>query len=218
MQQIQLRWDMPPARPLGSPAEAKSKLDDINEKLRSVAYELRQHGRRKRAKLFLPKQVKLAGKICLCQTKDDALLAAFLKFKTGADIEDIGRWTDELRSWFNLASAGDRKIMVAGGGDLQVVRASKIFTKFLSEKNLHDWVGLQNTTKGISPATGLVLDSLPGHGLQGRSANDSSAPRKYKSNLKFCQRWRRRWNVSHGKITTLDEVEPIDLHRKVRIT
>ena len=168
--------------------------------------------------MFLSKQVKLAGKICLCQKEDDALLAAFLKFKTGADIGEIGRWTDELRSWFNLASASDRKIMVTGGGDLPLVRASKVLSKFLSEKKLHDWVDLQNATKGISPATGLVLDSLPGHGLQGRAADDSSAPRKYKSNLKYCQRWRRRWNVSHGKITTLDEVEPIDLHRKVRIT
>ena len=168
--------------------------------------------------MFLPKQVELAGKICLCQTEGDAVLAAFLRFKTGADIGEIDSWTDELRSWCNLASASDRKIMVTGGGDLPLVRASKVLSKFLSEKKLHDWVDLQNATKGISPATDLVLDSLPGHGLQGRAADDSSAPRKYKSNWKYCQRWRHRWNVSHGEITTLDEVEPIDLHRKVRIT
>ena len=80
---------------------------------------------------------------------------------------------------------------------------------------MREWVSQLNVDRGISPATGVILNELETRSMQGSSNKFTGQKRKYRHSLQFLRRWRRRWGLKLGKFDTCDFEEPEELQRKV---
>jgi hypothetical protein len=167
--------------------------------------------KRKRMQRQVPRQVLTASMILFCRCGDKKLLHEFLKWKTAAEKEDLERWACGVMKWKDLAEEHVCKLYIDATATLTLRRAVAQVAKFTAELSLHAWMMHQNTTLGISPDTGVVLQQLPKHGP--RHAVD--ARRKHKCSVQFLRRWRRRWSVREGKIPIGEKVSLKELQVKV---
>jgi len=163
----------------------------------------------------LPEQVLAASKVLVCRTGDASLLWEFLKWKTGSDKNDLGRWAGELAMWKGGAGDELRDIYGKAEANNKLQRAAALVSKFTSEHALHKWVHHQNVSLGICPATALVIQELPKHGLQGDSRSSAASHRSHRSSLQFLRRWRKRWGIHQGKIQIGEDLDSKELVLKV---
>lgn len=194
---------------------SSSLLVNISTALAHVNKELRQIRKKERLKTKLPHQLLTASKILFSRCGDRQLLLDFLKWKTAADQVEVNRWASEVTKWKELASQDDCKVYADGSATLTLRRAAVLLAKFTAERSLHSWVQQQNVTLGISPATAVVLQELPKHGLQGKARALPEARRKHRSSLQFLRRWRKRWGVRQGKIPIGEQLDSKELLLKV---
>jgi len=144
-----------------------------------------------------------------------ALLWPFLKWKTGRDQNDLDRWAGDMAVWYRGAEDDIRKLYGEANANSKLQRAAAVIAKFISEHALQKWVHHQNVKLGISPATALVMQELPKHGLQGRARSSAESHRGHRSSLQFLRRWRKRWGIRQGNIQIGEDLDSKELFVKV---
>jgi hypothetical protein len=193
------------------------KLSAVQKSLAEITKSIKHQRRALSRRRKLPPQALLAGRILASQSECERVLRQFLVWKTKADATDVDRWVADILGWRRDVSKEtlDRH---AKSVDTPSQRAAAACVKrFLAENSLHEWVQTQNLSKGIAPVTGVILQDLHKHGLQGPGRVTDEHERKYKSSLQFLRRWRKRWGVRHGTIPVGDELEPAELLAKARV-
>ena len=191
------------------------RLKELDSGLESVTRELRSIRKRHSRSRKLPPQVLTASKVLVSRTGNMSFLLPFLKWKTGRDKNDLDRWAGDMAVWYRGAGDDVRNLYGEANANNELQRANAVIAKFISEHALQKWVHHQNVRLGISPATALVIQELPKHGLEGHARSSADSHRGHRSSLQFLRRWRKRWGIRQGKIQIGEDLDSKELLLKV---
>ena len=100
-------------------------------------------------------------------------------------------------------------------GQLALLKARK----FLREADLHSWVRVQNTQKGLAPSNNALwrrcCSGGNGQALANSVAEWTPITRKFIGRLQWLRRWKQRWNIKSGHFKPGDKLPLETLRAKV---
>ena len=131
---------------------------------------------------------------------------------------DAASWTGEevQQLWDNMVPAV-REILVHPDATPHP-RALREAHKFMREKALHAWVGVQNETKGVAPTKQFMRRHFGfSHSVPMASSREdvypSFAEKKIRSQYQWLSRWSRRWGMEEGVVAEGDAL-PISVRQE----
>ncbi len=131
---------------------------------------------------------------------------------------ELDRVHARLLAWRHSTSDQDKNAYLLGQGGTQRQHQYKTANKFMKEYSLHQWVSSENLNKGATPPSRTVWNAKENNADESMPVLDESSfpPPLHPSGKKWLQRWRKRWAISIGTLSSRQHLEPQEALLKVQ--
>jgi hypothetical protein len=145
-------------------------------------------------------------------TGEPTAALAFLKQRGGMTPDTEATCATKLRSWLAETSAAEKTRLVEKPSKGMETLANKAAHQFLEEQDLEDWIHTQNTRKGLTPRSAVVLRKLSK--MRASKGQNTGRRRKRKYDLQWLRRWRARWSCKLAALQPREHVSPPRMREK----
>ena len=185
----------------------ETKLNGACKKIRSIRR--RQHRERK-VPIPLRRVVKVIFALSHPQ-EQPAIVFLNQNFSHHVEEKKVKRW---LRNWY-AQCVQNYAVDSLLNPTTKIGRSALARAKrFLQEFELHEWVETTNASKAIAPMTGVLLRRASSSAGPGESPPLLRMDTKFKHQLQWLKRWRRRWQVGLGSLVARDTLSPASCRQK----
>lgn len=188
--------------------DVKRRSQDLKASMRK---ERKQHKEMERRRAY----AELVALNILCQSSGDKSSA---KHFLDEQLAEHGRAVIDrtfviVTTTYDNMPVDERSDLQEAAPGMKSTPVTRKAAKFLKEYKLAQWVQDRNMKQNIAPVTSLVAKEAVKSGL----LQSKGTPCKQKSENQWLRRFRRRWNITMGRIPAREHVPPEERRDKVSV-